>query len=160
MQNIMDRTDWSTITAHCPLHFNASAVVPASGEAVNSFRIPYRDSYSPSYQWDGSRYLRFYNDKPFVDGSTNEQVKVDNVIVQSVEYAWFAGQSDRPYVNILGSNRCEYFIGGKHITGYWVRDNLNTNTRYYDDAGNEILFNPGVTYIQLLKTEKSLEILG
>ena len=91
------------------------------------------------------------------DGS---QVTVDNIIVQKVEYAWYSGESDRPKVTITGKNSCDYFMGGKHFTGYWVRDNVGVNTVYYDDAGNEVLFNPGTTYIQLLKTEKAVEILG
>jgi len=41
-----------------------------------------------------------------------------------------------------------------------VRDSISSNTTYYDDNGNEVLFNPGVTFIQLLKTEKSVEING
>ena len=102
----------------------------------------------------------FYNGKPYVDGATNEQVTCDNVIVQSMEYAWYNGESDRPKVTTVGTNKCHYFIGSKHFTGYWVRDSISTNTTYYDDNGNEVLFNPGVTFIQLLKTEKSVEING
>ena len=43
---------------------------------------------------------------------------------------------------------------------FWGGTNYITYTVYYDDAGNEVLFNPGTTYIQFLKTEKSFEILG
>ena len=160
LPKIMERADWSTITAHCPLTFNAAFAVPEQGEDCATFKIVYRETYTPSYEWDAAagRYLRYYNGKPYVDGSTDEQVMVDNVIVQTVDYAWFGGSSDRPFVNVLGTNSCEYFIGGKHISGYWVRDGLDSNTRYYDNAGNLIQFNPGVTFIQFLKTGKSVEI--
>ena len=161
LQNLAAKTDWSKITCKSPLKFNASATTP-DGEDVVSFRVPYRDSYSPSYEWDAAtgKYLRYYNGKPYVDGATGEQVTVDNVIVQSVEYAWYSGESDRPKVTTKGTNRCDYVIGGKHFTGYWEREKIKTNTTYYDDNGNEVLFNPGTTFIQLLKTEKSVEILG
>ena len=95
-----------------------------------------------------------------MDGATNEQVTCDNVIVQSMEYAWYNGESDRPKVTTVGTNKCDYFIGSKHFTGYWVRDSISENTHYFDDNGNEVLFNPGVTFIQILKTEKSVEITG
>ena len=162
LQNLLNKTDWSNITCTSPLKFNAYPTIPAAGETVNEFRIPYRDSYSPSYVWDAAagKYQRFYNGNPFTDGATGEQVMVDNVIVQSVEYAWYSGESDRPKVTLTGTNRCDYFVGGKHFTGYWVRDNVSSNTVYYDDAGNEVLLNPGKTYIQTLKTEKAVEILG
>ena len=33
-------------------------------------------------------------------------------------------------------------------------------TVYLDEAGNEVYFNPGVTFIQILTSEKSVDILG
>ena len=162
LHNLFEKTDWSGITCKSPLKFSAQAVIPAAGEQVTSFSIPYRNGYTPSYEWDPSiaKYRRFYNGKPYVDGATNEQVTCDNVIVQSMEYAWYNGESDRPKVTTVGTNKCHYFIGSKHFTGYWVRDSISENTRYYDDNGNDVLLNPGVTFIQLLKTEKSVEING
>ena len=161
LQQLHDIVDWSTLTCRSPLKFNEYPTIPA-GEDVNSFQIPYRDSYTPSYRWDAAqgKYLRFYNGKEYKDGTTGEQVTCDNIIVQHVEYAWFGGKSEAPKVTLYGKNTCDYFVGGKHFTGYWVRDNIKSNTVYYDDDGNEVLFNPGHTYIELLKLEKSIEILG
>ena len=162
LQNLLNKTDWSSIECKSPLKFSAYPVIPAAGEEVSNFRVHYRDGYSASYQWDASigRYLRLYNDKPYVDGGTGEQVACDNIIVQSVEYSWYSGESDRPKVTTTGTNKCHYFIGGKHFTATWQRDSIGANTVYMDDNGNEVLFNPGTTYIQLLKSEKSVEITG
>ena len=162
LKNLHDRTDWDNITCRSPLKFGEYAVIPYAGEEVKKFSVPYRGSYTPSYVWDESiyRYLRFYNDKPFVDGATDEQVKVDNIIVQRMDYSWYAGESDRPKVATTGTNKCDYFMGGKHFTGYWVRDSISANTIYYDDNGEEVRFNPGVTFIQIIKTEYDIEILG
>lgn len=159
LQSLFEKTDWSNITCHSPLKFNTTATTPEGEDAV-SFKVPYRDSYTPSYEWDANlgRYLRFYNGKPYVDGTTGEQVQCDNVIVQSVEYAWYSGESDRPKVTLTGNGTCEYFIGGKHFSGYWTRDAISSNTTYFDNNDNEVLLNPGVTFIQLLKTEKSVQI--
>ena len=158
------QTDWASISCKSPLKFNAAFTVP-QGEDATRFVISYRESsYVASYRWDTTvngtgRYLRFYNDKKFVDGLTGEQVACDNVIVQSVEYEWLDDKGEAPKVTVTGSGRCEYFIGGKHFSGTWRRDSVTRNTVYMDAAGNEVLFNPGVTYIQFLKTEKSVEIL-
>ena len=162
LQNILNKTDWSNITCKSPLKFNEFPTIPASGTDCASFRVAYRDSYAPSYTWDAAagKYQRFYNGNPYVDGNTGEQVMVDNVIVQSVEYAWYSGESDRPKVTLTGTGKCEYFLGGKHVTGTWQRDSISSNTVYFDEAGNEMRFNPGKTFIQLLKSEKSVEILG
>lgn len=162
LTNLADKTDWSGITCTSPLKFNASAIIP-EGEAANSFKVPYRDSsYSPSYLWnaEAGKYLRFYNGNPYIDGATGEQVTCANVIVQNMQYAWYGGKSDAPKVTTTGSGHCDYFIGGKHFTGTWVRNSVSENTTYLDDNGNEVLFNPGVTFIQTLKNEKAVEILG
>jgi len=163
LKNLYDRTDWSTQQCKSPLKFSVGFTIPEQGDAVSRFQIPYRQkSYCPSYEWDGdlNKYRRLYNNRPFVDGTTGEQVLVDNVIVQYMEYGWFEGESNRPNVTTRGENRCEYFIGGKHFTGTWSRPKLHINTVYYDDEGDEVHFNPGTTFIQILRTERSVEILA
>lgn len=163
LKNLYDRTDWSAITCRSPLRFRKEFKVPEQGEAVGEFRVPYRaKSYVPSYQWDEAlkKYKRFYNGKAYVDGDTGEQVLVDNVIVMHVEYSWFEGKSDRPKVKLRGENTCDYFIGGKHFTGTWKRSKISKNTVYYDDEGNKVKLNPGKTFIQVLRTEREIEIVG
>ena len=162
LKNLYDRTDWSTMKMRSPLRFRSKFKVPSQGEEVSKFRIVYRKkSYEPSYEWDESikKYRRYYNGKPFVDGTTGEQVLVDNVIVQHVEYEWYSGESNRPKVAITGTNKCDYFIGGKHFTGTWKRANVWKNTTFYDDAGKKVKLNPGTTFIQVLRMERDVEIL-
>ena len=162
LQQMHDMVDWSQLSCRSPLKFNEYPTIPA-GEDVNKFQIQYREgSYVPSYQWDASqgKYLRFYNGNPYKDGTTGEQVTCDNIIVQHVRYEWYGGKSEAPHAFLYEGNTCDYFIGGKHFTGTWKRDSISNNTVYLDDAGNEVYFNPGHTYIEILKLEKSIDILG
>lgn len=162
LKNLYDRTDWSAVTCRSPLRFSSKFRVPGQGEAVTRFSVPYRKGYVPAYEWDAElqKYRRLYNDKPFVDGETGEQVLVDNVIVQHVEYSWFEGKSDRPKVKLRGENTCDYFIGGKHFTGTWKRSRIRNNTVFYDDEGDKVKLNPGKTYIEILRMEREIEIDG
>lgn len=163
LKNLYDRTDWSAITCKSPLRFGDAYAVPEQGEPVASFRVPYRAKiYVPGYEWDASlnKFRRLYNNKPYVDGDTGEQVLVDNIIVQHVEYSWFDGQSDRPKVKLKGENKCDYFIGGKHFTGTWSRSKISKNTVYRDDDGDVVRFNPGKTFIEILRLERDIEIDG
>lgn len=159
LSNLKADVDWSATTLTCPLKFSADAYT-MQGDDVSEFSINYRDSYAPSYTYnaDDGLYYRFYNGSEFKDGTTGEQVTCANVIVQYMTYDWYEGASDRPKVTTTGTNKCEYFIGGKHFTGYWQRDAVTNNTVYYDDAGNEVVFKAGKTYIQTLKDTKEVTI--
>ena len=165
LNELYELTDWSEIICKSPLNFRSAFKVPKDGEDVTAFAIDYGSrSYAPSYVWDASlnRYQRLYNNKPFTDGATGEQVYVDNVIVQHVRSSWHNNSSEGPVVEMVDENVCDYFVGGKHFTGTWKRDKLSHNTVYYDENGKKVKFNPGVTYIQVFKDSEgnALNILG
>jgi hypothetical protein len=151
--------DWSKTNQRSPLKFSADSYT-VQGDDVAEFSVEYRDSYKPSYVYNAEDglYYRYYNGNEYKDGVTGEQITCSNVIVQYVGYSWYDGASDRPIVTTTGTNKCEYFIGGKHFTGYWERDSVENNTVYYDDAGNEVTFKAGKTYIQTLKDTKEVTI--
>lgn len=145
-----------------PLTFNTDFTV--QGDNVNIFRITYNkaEGYYPSYQYnpDEGVYYRFYNRTEEYDGGSGEQYTCSNVIVMKADYSWYNNEADRPIVALTGTNKCDYFIGGKHFTGYWVRDDVYNSTTYYDDAGNIVVFKPGKTFIQIVKSDDLLEIAG
>ena len=160
VDELYNLVDWSKITCSSPLKFNAEYTVPA-GDDVASFGIDYGSkSYAPSYVWDAdqNRWQRLYKGNPFVDGATGEQVYADNVIVQHVRSSWYGGSVDGPVVELIDTNTADYFVGGKHFTGTWTRNSLGENTVYFDADGNEVLLNPGVTFIQIFKDAEGNEI--
>ncbi len=157
LQKIYENLDWDSLQVKSPLKFSQEGYT-RQGEPCEVFSIDYNKSYHPGYVFQDGRYARTYGGNAFVDGITGEQVYCDNVIVQYVTYSWYGGSSDRPCVTTTGTNKCDYFIDGMHFTGYWQRDAVTENTVYYDDAGNEVLFKPGKTYIQVLKDTKEVTI--
>lgn len=134
-----------------PLSFSDAPTI--QGEEAETIEIPYRDGYMPAYVWDAANnvYLRYYNGKPHADGATGEQLAFSNVIVQHVNYAYAEGKSNSAMVEMTGTNRCDYFIGGHHFTGYWKRDKASESTVYYDDNDNVVQFARGKTCVQLVK---------
>ncbi len=148
-------------TLHTPLMFSADNPT-IKGEDVDVFRIPYgvNIGYYPSYEYIEKEgvYRRYYNRKDMLDGADNATYDFENVIVMYADYSWFDGAADRPIVALTGTNRCEYFIGGKHFSGTWSRESVNDSTVYYDDEGNVVLLKPGKTFIQIVKTGLEIEI--
>ena len=147
-------------TIHTPLTFSAENPT-IKGEDMSVFRIPYSEAkgFYPSYEYlaDEGVYLRYYNREDMLDGATGEEYKAANVIVMYADYSWFDGASDRPIVALTGTNQCEYFIGGKHFSGTWSRAAVTESTTYLDDEGNEVLFKPGKTIIQIVKPAVEIE---
>lgn len=149
-------------TVHTPLQFSAENPT-IKGKSVSVFRIPYgvNIGFYPSYEYmeEEGVYRRFYNRKTMKDGASGDTYDFENVIVMYAEYSWYDNAADRPVVELIGTNKCEYFIGGKHFTGTWVRESADQSTTYYDEEGNVVLFKPGKTFIQVVKPSIEIEIV-
>lgn len=149
-------------TIHTPLTFSAENPT-IKGEDVSVFRIAYGENigFYPSYEYleDTGVYRRYYNRKDMIDGTSGKYYEFENVIVMYADYSWYEGASDRPIVALTGTNKCEYFIGGKHFTGTWTRNSVNESTSYLDDEGNVVAFKPGKTFIQIIKPSVEIEIV-
>ena len=161
LKQIYDGLDETKATTHTPLTFSADAYT-VKGDDVKVFRIGYSQSlgYYPSYEYNASEgvYYRYYNRASQLDGN-GQQYTCSNVIVMQADYSWYDGAPERPIVALTGSNKCDYFIDGKHFTGTWTRDSVTSSTTYYDADGNVVVFKPGKTFIQLVKKAEELEIV-
>ena len=148
---------------HTPLVFSAENPT-VKGEAVSAFSIPYnpRIKYEASWKYDASTdtYRRYYMGEAQRDGATGAYFDAKNVIVMTAEYSWSYGDASAPLVELFGSNKCDYFIGGQHFTGTWTRSGADSSTVYLDDEGNVVNFKPGKTFIQVIKPAVELVIEG
>ena len=163
LQQMAEKTEAPAAeTIHTPLTFSAENPT-IKGEDVSVFRINYGEKigFYPSYEYlaDEGVYRRYYNRKDMIDGTSGKNYDVENVIVMYADYSWYDGASDRPIVALTGTNKCEYFIGGKHFTGTWVRNSVQESTTYLDDEGNVVAFKPGKTFIQIIKPSVEIEIV-
>jgi len=149
-------------TVHTPLSFSADNPT-IKGDNVSVFRIPYGEhiGFYPSYEYikEEGVYRRFYNRRNMVDGASGRTYDFANVIVMYADYEWHNGADDQPIVALTGTNKCEYFIGGKHFTGTWMRESVYQSTVYYDDEGKVVQFKPGKTFIQVVKPSVKIEIV-
>ena len=74
-----------------------------------------------------------------------EEITFSNVIVQFIRMNW--RNSERPDPDMLGTGNAEIFMGGKHYSGKWSRDNYNSRTVFYGPDGQEISLQRGKTMI-------------
>ncbi len=120
---------------------------------VTEITIVHPDEYTVVYTYSGGDnvYLREMEDFPHVDAYTGLQYQPKNVIVQFVE-AWripgdTAGRMD---MALVGRGDAYVFVGGKAIKGSWVKSSLTAPTHYVDTNGDDIVLNPGQTWIQVV----------
>ena len=158
---LTDRVAEDAMTARSPLSFSASDYTQ-KGENIKILRVRYDAGglYYPSFEYrpDEGLYYRFYSRERQEDGS-GMRFTCANVIVMQADYVWYDNDGERPIVALTGTNKCDYFIGGRHFTGTWARSDAGSATTYYDDEGNIVLFQPGKTFIQIIRGADQLELV-
>lgn len=103
------------------------------------------------YNAEDGKYYRFqYGDK-HIDGETGNQLAYDNVVFQ---YANGIVRDSKDYLGfgLVGDNvdKVQVFTNGKMTEGTWKRTEIYEPAKYYDLDGNEIVVNPGKTWICLI----------
>lgn len=129
-----------------------------TGEAVTSFHVNYELGYDVTYVWDANvgGWMRFSRtSEPFMAaGITPTQVSTTNVIVQFVPYAGF-GEG-----NLIGTGEAWFFSNGQLVKGTWTKGSPPAITEYKDAAGAPILLTPGRTWVELVPTGKTVDVVS
>ena len=110
---------------------------------------PYNKPYFV-YNKDTGLYERFQFGEEDIDAVDNSQVYAKNIIFQFVPSSIYSGTQ---YLNIPlnGSGTGKFFTNGKMVDITWKKNSNSDITRYYDAAGNEIVLNPGKTWVCLIQ---------
>lgn len=96
-------------------------------------------------------YYRYEFKEPQIDANNNEQVKVKNIILQYVDSSFYSEKKGTLKIKLKDGGSGKYITNGKAIDITWQRGEEDKITRYYDLAGNEIVLNPGKTWISLIQ---------
>lgn len=98
------------------------------------------------YNAEDGLYYRYQYDGKQIDEMNSEQVTVSNVVFKVCD-GLVRDSNDYLFFTTYGSNEAYVFTNGKVIKGTWSRDNASEPTRYFDESGNEIVFNQGKTWV-------------
>lgn len=133
--------------------------VPAGGAPATLVSIPYPTftGSQVNYRYDpgSGRYLRFLGGEPHLDGNTNQQLAVDNVIIQVVPHEVtdivedaLGSRSIR--LNLFGSGRAIVVRNGLAFEGTWRSETRGDLPRFFDLSGNEVPLQPGKSWISIV----------
>lgn len=102
------------------------------------------------------RYMRYKDDEliPYEDRDSQEQLSFANVIIQFAETDWV--RSDAPITHVVGEGNADFFMGGKHVAGYWKRADMSSRTVFYGPDGNEMPMQRGKTLIVIIPPDKTV----
>jgi hypothetical protein len=82
-----------------------------------------------------------------------------NIIVQYTPNSTIKGDTkDRQEVKTSGSGNGYYITCGKAIKIKWSKESRSAQTKYTDEAGNEIVLNPGQTWVQVVPVNNKISI--
>lgn len=130
-------------------HEDAIMVYPGGSSSAGSNRSGY-GSHKPWFEFneEDGLYYRYQYDAPQVDEYNGEQVTVSNIVFK-VCHGEVREPSSYDYLafGVHGTGDAYIFTNGKVIEGSWSRDGDNDANMFYDENGDEVIFNQGKTWI-------------
>ncbi len=126
------------------------------GVEINFSSASYKVSWS--YDFASNSYLRSMGGSEHKDLATNETIKAKNIIVQTVSRTLqpHGSYGDQNWVfDTIGSGDAKIYRDGKEISAKWKKTALTERTKFYDESGAEMEFNPGKTWIEVVPPEVS-----
>ena len=103
---------------------------------------------------DGLYYRYEFGDKQ-IDGSTGEQLAVKNIILQNCYSSLKDSKNGTLDIDYLSGGSGMYITNGKAVPITWKRASANDITHYYTQDGQEIILNPGKTWVEIVENSRA-----
>lgn len=158
MREVMEKNKYNNKTA--PEYFKFSEeFLNLDGKAVKGISFVYSKNYIVGYEYDekDKLFYRTINGSRLKDKESGKDIPTTNIIVEKTT-SKVLDKVGRLDVENLGKNRGYYLTGGKLIELEWSKSDRSAKTIYKDLMGNEITFNKGVTWIQVVPDNVRIDI--
>ena len=127
---------------------------PENGQAANTVTVPVSHYKTGLFQYDEQRrcYLVSQYDAPYVDGNTNEQVGVSNLLILKTPCTVIPGDDHGRLRVELTSGDGFYACGGQYIPITWQKRSLHQPIYYYTKEGQPLSLQQGNSYVCIVPT--------
>lgn len=145
------------------MKFNAS-LTEIGGEEGKYVKAVYKEPTSRdkvgyyiefAFNEETMKYERSVNGKPHLDENDDTLLTADNVVIQIAKHKVIDDEGRRS-IGLIGQGKGYFMSNGEKLEITWSKADRHARTVYMDLEGNEILFNPGVTWFQVVEGELSL----
>ena len=123
-------------------------------------RFSFSDLYDVSWHYESktNKYRRFQAGKEAGILAHETSLLANNVVflmtdIRSID------EVGRKAIRTLGEGDAIILQDGKMIEGYWNKSSADARLRFYDDKNNEIKWNAGKTWIEIVSSQEDLSIL-
>ena len=138
----------------CIIEYNQKDTDLVSGDVVNNIKIKYSNTHSTSYVYDSESktYLRSMRGEVHADRFTGERFYAKNILIYKVRDELLPDVEDKGRRELynIGSGEGYYVTNGKCIPMKWKKQTRSGRTIYTDMNGNELKFNDGITWVQIV----------
>lgn len=131
-----------------------------SDKIANKVTIKFSGYTSPYFIYNekDKMYYRYQYGSKHVDASNGKQLKFKNLIIQYVDDEPIVPGHPKDYRTINFENatgKGKYITNGKAIDITWKKNEKKGFMKYYGPDGEELVINPGKTYVALFPDEGS-----
>ncbi len=152
-----DKKGWPKTSSFTVWNFKDDAPTterPQGGSLTVNFS--YGSTFNVKYAYDPATntYKRSLAGSAHKDRITSVQIAPKNVIVQMTKKIYKAGKKDHD-VQIIGTGKAWVYLDGKQIAGTWTKLDKKARTIFTDTTGNQITFNRGQTWIEVIHSDIS-----
>lgn len=108
-----------------------------------------------SYHEDDRLYYISEYDAPYIDGNTEKQVGVTNLLVLKTSVVNSGDGAGHMIVDLQGSGSGTYFCGGKAVDITWQKNSTNDPFSYTLSDGSPLVMGAGHSYVCVISQESS-----
>lgn len=129
------------------------------GYSGKSILLNYMSNNTTKYTYDEKDkvYTRQKDGKDHIDESDSSNIIAKNIIIQEANVKVIDNEG-RLQIDLIGEGKGKFFTNGVGMDITWEKKDRGSKTFYYDSNGNEIILNPGITWIQIIKKDPNIEI--
>jgi len=120
-------------------------------------KVKYDGVYKVTWKYNknDNNYTRYQNLNPH-KMDNGAFIKAKNIIV-SVHQTKVLDDVGRKFIQTLGQGTAWIFCDGQVIQGTWRKDSKKEREKYFDESGQEIKFNGGITWVEVIPKETMVE---
>lgn len=132
-------------------------------KAEHSIQIDFSsDSYAVEWKYERktNTYLRYNGGQQQVDALNNQELRAHTVVVQFLSTSLADAATGRLDMQTQGSGSAQVFLDGQQITAEWRKPDQNSRTRFYSTEGEEIQFNAGTIWVEVVPEESAVTVIN